>query len=172
MAYFLSIAKYPLITSAKMSGVVPVENPTEKPDPTMEYKLLFELTYNNPDSMAKELNDGLAEIGRVINLHVASGIPAEKIIPVVVVHGSALYSVMNNEAYQKKYACENPNLQLIAELEQKAVVKFIACGQAMAFFQVDRSTLPPEFKVSLTAQTVLSNYQTKNYVLYVINTVK
>lgn len=43
--------------------------------------------------------------------------------------------------------------------------KFIACGQALAFFEVERESLLPVVKVSLTAQTVISGYQVKGYVL-------
>lgn len=166
MEKMLAIVEYPLMKAGKFSGVVPVKDPAEIPDPNIDYKLLFELTTNNPDSTAKDINSGLMEIARVINLHVASGIPVKKIIPVVVVHAGALYAICNNEAYQKKYKLDNPNLKVIEELEKKAGVKFIACGQAMAFFEVKKEDLLPEVKVSVTAQTVLSHYQLKGYVLY------
>jgi hypothetical protein len=74
------ILEYPLLKAGDFSGVIPVKDPTEIPDPGIEYRLLFELTTNNPDSIAKDINSGLAEIVRVINLHVASGIPVKKII--------------------------------------------------------------------------------------------
>jgi len=159
--------EYPLLKGGKFSGVIPVKDPTEIPDPNQEYKLLFELTANNPDSLAKDINQGLDEVTRVMNLHFASGIPAKKIIPVIVVHGPALAAISNNETYKRKFNMDNPNLKLIQDLE-KAGAKFIACGQAMAFFDVKKEELLPEVKVSLTAQTVLSNYQTKGYILYSI----
>ena len=160
------ILEYPLLKAGDFSGVIPVKDPTEIPDPNIEYKLLFELVTNNPDSIAKDINSGLAEIVRVINLHVASGIPVKKIIPVIVVHAGALYAINNNAAYQKKYKLDNPNLKTIDELEKKTGAKFIACGQAMAFFEVNKEDLLPEVKISVTAQTVLSHYQLKGYVLY------
>ena len=76
---------------------------TEVPDPTIEYKLLFEFTSNNPDSMAKDINMGLAEAARIINLHVASGIPLKQIKPVIVVHGGSLNAMSTNEFYKNKY---------------------------------------------------------------------
>ncbi len=161
--------EFPLINAGKFSGVVPVKDANEIPDPSIDYKLLFELTSNNPDSTVKEINNGLAEIARVINLHVASGIPLKKIIPVIVVHGPALDAISNNKAYQKKYKLDNPNIKTISQLEEKAGAKFIACGQAMAFFEVKKEDLLPEIKISLTAQTVLSHYQLKGYVLYKIS---
>lgn len=155
--------EYPLLKGGKKSGIIPVKNPTEIPDPAIDYKILFELTENNPDSLANEINAGLDEIARVINLHVASGIPAKKIIPVIVVHGGALHALKNNAAYQKKYKQDNPSVQLMNDMI-KLGATFIACGQAMSFFEVKPEELLPFVKISLTAQTVVSGYQLKGYV--------
>lgn len=162
----LAIAEYPLMKAGDFSGIVPVKNPDEIPDPNIDYKLLFELTMNNPDSAVKEINAGLMEIIRVINLHVASGIPVKRIYPVIVVHAAALNAISNNNVYQKKFKIDNPNIKILDELEKKTGAKLIACGQAMAFFDVKKEDLLPEVKVSVTAQTVLSHYQLKGYVLY------
>ena len=159
------IASYPAIKGGEQSGVLAVDNITEVPDPKMEYKLLFELTRNNPDSLAKDVNYGLTEISRIINLHVAAGIPIKNISPVIVVHAAALKAITTNEYYKEQYKISNPNLTLINDLKSMGA-KFIACGQAMHFFDVKRESLLPNVKVSLTAQTVLSSYQLKGYVLY------
>src|SRR6187399_1364529 len=105
-------AIYPLLKGGMNSGVIPVADPTEVPDPNMDYKILFEMTGNNPDSTIKEINNGLAEIARVINLHVAAGVPVKRIIPVIVIHAMALHAFKNNEAFQKKYKIDNPNIKL------------------------------------------------------------
>ncbi len=164
--------EYPLFKSGMFSGVIPVKDPDEIPDPNQDYKLLFELTYNNPDSLSKEVNAGLVEIERIINLHFASGIPLKRIMPVIIVHGMSLNAIGTNEMYQKKFRTDNPNIAVIHDLIQKAGARFIACGQAMAFFGFKKENLLPEVKVSLTAQTVLSNYQLKGYVHYDISDVK
>jgi len=155
---------YPLLKGGNFSGIVPVANPTEIPDPNIDYKILFELTANNPDSTIKEINESLDEVARVINLHIASGIPQKKIFPVIVVHAGALNALKSNEAFNKKYKINNPNIKLIHDLE-KIGAKFIACGQAMAFLGISRDELLPEVKISLTAQTVISSYQLKGYIL-------
>ena len=164
--------QYPLLKGGDFSGFVPVNNADEIPDPNIDYKLLFELTYNNPDSTAKDINGGLTEITRIINLHVASGIPAKRIFPVIIVHGMALDAICNNAAYQKRHKLDNPSIQLINDLIKKAGAKFIACGQAMVAFDVKKEDLLPDVKVSITAQTVLSHYQLKGYVLYKINDIR
>jgi intracellular sulfur oxidation DsrE/DsrF family protein len=169
MQKLFSRIEYPVLKAGKMSGIVQVKDANEIPDPTIDYKLLFELTVSNPDSLAKEINGGLTEITRIINLHFASGIPLNKIIPVIVVHGGALDAISNNAAYQKKYKLDNPSTKTIEELEKKTGAKFIACGQAMAGFNVKKEDLLPDIKISLTAQTVLSHYQLKGYVLYQVS---
>lgn len=159
---------YPLIKAGTWSGVIPVSNPTEIPDPIIRYNLLFELVINNKDTAVKEINHGLTEICRIINLHVASGIPVKNISPIVVVHGSALYSFYANDYFKKKYKVDNPNIAVVEELVKKTGASFIACGQAMNFFEVSQEEMIPQMKVSLTAQTVLSGYQLKGYKLYEI----
>lgn len=167
MERLLAISQYPYIKGGKWSGIIPVADPTEIPDPNRDYKLLFSVHARNPDSLAKEINKSLDEVARVLNLHFASGIPASKIIPVVIVQGSGLEAIMKNESYRKKHSTDNPNLKLIHDLEN-AGTKFIACGQAMAFQEVKRDDLLPEIKITLSAKTVLSNYQLQGYVLYSI----
>jgi len=158
-----AVSIYPVINAGDGSGVIPVDNPTEIPDASIDYKLLFEITENNPDSAASIDNYDLVEVARVINLHVASGVPLKKIFPVIVVHGPALNALKNNEYYQKKYKMDNPNIKLINELANVGA-KFIACGQAMAFTDTKREALLPLVKISLTAQTALSSYRLKGYI--------
>lgn len=158
-----ALSIFPVLNAGEFSGVIPVKDPTEIPDPNQDYKLLFELVNNNPDSIIKENNEGLVEVVRVINLHVASGIPLKRIIPVIVVHGGALNAFTTNEYYNKKFKSDNPNIKLIGELE-KLGTKIIACGQAMAYRNLQKEDLLPTIKVSVTAQTVLTNYQLKGYV--------
>ena len=168
MEKLFAIAQYPYIKGSKWSGVIPVSDPTEIPDPTREYKLLFELTEKNPDSLAKDINKSLDEVARILNLHYASGIPPKKIIPVIVIHGPGLEALETTANYKKKHSVDNPNIKLIEDLKNVGA-KFIACGQAMAFHELTKDNLLPDIKVSLTAQTVLSNYQLQGYVLYPID---
>ena len=76
-------------------------------------------------------------------------------------------ALLNNEAYKKKHSVDNPNFKVLSELE-KIGTKLIVCGQSMAFKDFKKEDLLPEVKISLTAKTVLSNYQLQGYVLYSI----
>lgn len=160
----LQTEEFPVINAGKHSGVFPVSGITEVPDPHMQYKLLFEVTQRNPDSLLKMPDFNFVEVAREINLHVASGIPLKNVSVVIVVHGDALNSISNNSIYYKRFKMNNPNLKLIQKLE-KLGVRFIACGQAMSFLNISKEDLLPEVRVSLTAQTALSGYQLKGYVL-------
>ena len=156
--------EFPVINAGKYSGVFPVKDITEVPDPKMQYKLLYEMTQENSDSALNEPDYSLVEIARLINLHVGSGIPLKNLSIIVVAHGLALHSISTDQAYQQKFKMNNPNLKLIKDLE-KAGVRFIACGQAMLFMNVKEQDLVPGIKISFTAQTALSGYQLKGYVL-------
>jgi intracellular sulfur oxidation DsrE/DsrF family protein len=59
---------------------------------------------------------------------------------------------------------DNPSLKLVRELE-KIGARFIACGQALDFMGLEKKDLLPAVKVSFTAQTALTSYQLKGYVL-------
>ena len=161
---------YPLIKSSKWSGIAPVANIDEIPDPKLQYNLLMEVVsgiQNNHDTFnIKNVNGGLGEVARILNLHIAAGIPKKNIHIVPVVHAAALYSLLNNESYQKRYKIINPSLALIKELKD-AGTKFIACGQAMYFFNIKKEEMIPEVKISFTAQSVLSSYLLKNYFNYI-----
>jgi intracellular sulfur oxidation DsrE/DsrF family protein len=160
-----AIAVYPVLHGGDFSGVMAVPNPTEIPDANAEYKLLFEVTQETPDSAVDKINPGLAEVARVINLHVQSGIPMKKIKPVIVVHAGAVSSIANNAYHQQHWKIDNPNLRLINSLDSLGA-RVIACGQALEYYGVPRAVLLPQVKVAVTAQVVLSSYGSKGYVIY------
>ena len=148
-----------------MEWRMPVSNADEFPDKMQQYKLLMEISEGTKDSTeAKEINESIAEVGRLINIHIAAGIPQKNITVVVVAHGTVLRALFNNAAYREKYKIDNPNIPVLNELTA-AGVKFIACGQAMFYFGVNKSQFIPAVKVALSAQSELTSYQLKGYVL-------
>jgi intracellular sulfur oxidation DsrE/DsrF family protein len=157
---------YPVVKSCAKSGVLPVEGITEKPDNNTRYKLLISLAIGSSEGeKVKKLNKGLEEAGRILNLHVAAGIPKEKIDLVIVTHGKALYALFNNDAFKQEFKADNPNITVIKEL-QDAGAKFIACGQAMGFLEIKNEQLLPSVKIAMSAKVALSTYQQKGYALY------
>lgn len=150
--------------------VVAVKDVDEKPDPSLDYRIVFDLTFYAKADEEKEnfdsssINWGIADIGRIMNLHVTAGIPTSRLDFVVAVHAEALPSFLNEETYQKKYRTSNPNVKLIKELSD-AGIKFLVCGQSLTWMGYAKSDLVPQAKVTLTAQTTLSQYQLKGYAL-------
>ena len=160
---------YPAVKASKFSGVLPVTGITDKPDINLKYKLVISLTYGTSDpDKVKELSRGLAEAGRIVNLHIAAGVPKENLEVVIVTHGKALYSLLNNEAFKKQFKADNPNAVIIKELED-AGAKFVACGQAMQYLEIKNEELMPEVKIALAAKVALSTYQLKGYTLFDID---
>ncbi|HKC36214.1 MAG TPA: DsrE family protein [Chitinophagaceae bacterium] len=160
---------FPAIKGYKWAGVAPVQNVDELADPNMKYKLLMELTgfaAKGQEATAKnEINGGLGEVGRKVNLHVAAGVPKKNIDLVIVVHAGALFAFLNNEKYKRKYGIDNPNIAFIKELQDFGA-KIIVCGQAMTFLRLEMEDLVPGIRQALTAQTVLSTYQLKGYTYF------
>jgi intracellular sulfur oxidation DsrE/DsrF family protein len=143
-------------------GVSEVPYAVEKPDPNIDYKIVVEV------STAPEKNDVVHElfekVASVVNLHALGGVPKDKLHVVLVIHGAAAQYIVNNEAYQKKFGINNPNLPLFTALND-AGVRVLVCGQSVIKRNIDPATIAPEVKVSLSAVTALTTYQLKGYAL-------
>ena len=159
---------YPAIND-QQGGVVPVADADDNADPNTKYKLLIEVTTGIKDKKDStnihRANWVLYGIARELNLHVGAGIPKKNIDVVVVAHGEVLNSLLNNDAYRKKYRIDNPNIAIVNQLLQ-AGVHFVTCGQSMFYMNIKKEDLMPGMHVAFSAQTALSTYQLKNYVHY------
>lgn len=145
----------------------------ERPDPGMDYKIVYDFTaipkLADTEKMdSSKVNWGLEEVGRHFNLHAAAGIPKEKIKMIVVIHALGSKSFFNNEEYQKRYKRDNPNLYLINELT-KAGVKIVQCGQSAVWMGLKKEMFIPEVKIAMSAKTAISTYQMKGYALLKMN---
>lgn len=159
-------AFFPLIVNSEESAVYPVPLVTEKIDPKMKYKLLFHMIIWSKDPGARsKINEGLAEIGRIINLHIAAGVPKENLELAVITNGSAMNVYLNNEAYQKKFKTNNPNLDILRQFTDLKT-SLIACGQSEIFRNISPTDFIPAVKTAESAKVALSTYQLKGYVLF------
>lgn len=158
----MSVSKYPVIKGHKYAGVLPVAGIDEKPDPTLQYNIVVDATGYSKDST--KVNWVLYNIGRIYNLHVEAGIPKEQINIVVALHNLAGDAFYTNKVYQEEYEVENPNVDLINELKANGV-RFLMCGQSLAFSGKKKNDLLPGTNVTLTAQTTITSYQLKGYAL-------
>ncbi len=132
----------------------------EKPNPELNYKILVDV--NTASEKPEIVNENLEAVAKVLNLHILGGVPLKNLQVVLVVHGAAAFNLMNNVAYQQKYAVDNPNLPLLTELG-KAGVKIFICGQTVLKRNIDYHLLAPEVTVAMSAITTITNYTIKGF---------
>ena len=149
---------YPVIKN--YGGIFDIPYAEEKPDSSLDYNIVIEVEHaiDSPDSVNWALNN----VARLLNIHVMAGVKPEKLHVVLAIHGGAAYSILNNEAYERKYKVSNPNLLLFEELE-KAGVKMFVCGQSLIARKIDRMKMVPQVKVASSMLTTLTTYQLKGY---------
>jgi intracellular sulfur oxidation DsrE/DsrF family protein len=169
IALLLSISLLPAFAQNKVNPVIKnfgtvseVPYAVEKPDPKLDYKIVVEVNSDNPKP--ETVHEFFEKVAAVVNLHALGGVPANKLHVVMVIHGPAAQYIVNNDAYQKKFNTNNPNLSLFTAL-QDAGVKVFVCGQSLIKRNIDPKTVAPEVKVSLSAITTLTTYQLKGYSL-------
>jgi len=161
--FFLSNAQTKVNPVIKSYGTVfQLPNADQKPDPSLKYNILVELTENGskPDS----LNEYIEALATLVNLHAAEGVPKENIQMVVVLRKMAPFAVFDNELYKEKFKCDNPNLQILKEL-MDAGVEFFVCGQTMQKRNIDTKKLVAGTKVASSGLTAITTYQLKGYAM-------
>ena len=141
-------------------GIFDAPYAVEKPDPTMQYKIVIDIASNDaePDGIAYSLTN----VARLMNLHAMGGVPKENMHVVLAIHGPAAFSVMNNEEYKNKYDVDSPYLELFKELKA-AGVKMFACSQSLRGRSIDHTKMVPEVGVATSMLSVMTTYQLKGY---------
>jgi intracellular sulfur oxidation DsrE/DsrF family protein len=142
--------------------VFQLPNSDHKPDPSIKYKIIVELTENG--SKADSLNEYIEALATLVNLHAAEGVPKENIQMVVVLRKMATYAVFGNELYKEKFKCDNPNLQILKELMGSGV-EFYVCGQTMEKRNIDTKKLVAGTKVASAGLTAITTYQLQGYTM-------
>ncbi|MBO6572213.1 MAG: DsrE family protein [Balneola sp.] len=136
------------------------------PDSEIEYKIVVDLKTLQRDK--ESINPGLNNVARMLNLHGLGGVKAENLNVAVAIHGGATDVILNNEAYQKKYELDNPNLKLIDELKEAGVELFV-CGQSLLARNYEHEEVNSQIKIGLSMLTVVTTYMHKGYYQMVFN---
>lgn len=159
----------PYLTGNLWLSVVKPKEVNDLPDPSKEYKLVFEIVNfsrkDNKETAFQEENSLLVEAARIINLHIASGIAPEKLKAVLVIHGGATKFLFNDLMYKDNFKIANPNLPLIKQMQNKGI-KFVVCGQYMTWEGLKLGDLTKNIQEAFSAKTALSNYQNQGYIYY------
>ncbi len=149
----------PLI--AGYGRTAPVEHAGVRPDPSLDYKVVVNVTEaGGPDRPPM----GLEKAARLANLLAESGVPADRRHIVVIISGPATAAVLTEAAMKARGKGTNPSADLISKLNAAGVGVHV-CGQALAGAKIARSEVLPEVQVDLSALTTLSTLQLQGYAL-------
>jgi intracellular sulfur oxidation DsrE/DsrF family protein len=147
---------YPLISGH--GGVVPLPRAAEQP--RKGAKALFDIT---GDAKPGEVNKGLEQVARLLNLYGAAGLKAENVKIAAVCHGEADKAVLSDAAYCTRFkVATNPNLPLIRDLKKEGVELFV-CGQSLQELGFKAEEVAEEVPVADSAMLVLLNKQADRY---------
>jgi intracellular sulfur oxidation DsrE/DsrF family protein len=153
---------YPFFKGSTNTGVLPVDNPTLPYGYKGKCKLVFDLGY---EAEKGQINGGIEEVMRVINLHGAAGIKKQDLDVYVIFHGPATASFLDDDLFNKQFQVSNPNLPLIKQL-QDAGVKLVICGQTLGLRNMNISSFPDGTLKAFSARTASSDLVQRGYMLY------
>jgi intracellular sulfur oxidation DsrE/DsrF family protein len=136
---------------------------TDRPDPNMQYKIVFEASADAFDSA--HIYQPLEHLARMYNLHVYGGVLQKNLEVVLVIGGVGIPVIMNNEAYKKRYGVDNPNLKILEELKA-AGIRINGCAQATLKNSIDPSEVNPLITIIFSRFTTVSTYQMKGYAYF------
>lgn len=137
-----------------------IENPDIKTNTDSELKVIFDVSKSAED--ASQINSYIVTAARFLNMHAEAGVPEKNLKVALTIHGGAWKDILTNEAYNEKYGVDNPNTELLEQLN-KAGVDIILCGQTANYRKVNKSTTNANVKLALSAMTALIQYQNMGY---------
>jgi intracellular sulfur oxidation DsrE/DsrF family protein len=138
-----------------------IEKPGERPDPTLDYKVLMIATDGEENG---EPAPALDRAARLVNLLAVSGVPADHRHIAIIIYGPATKAVLTEEARTARKLGPNPSAEPIAKLIA-AGVSIRVCGQALAGRNIAHSEVLPGVEVDLSAVTTAATLQLKGYAL-------
>jgi intracellular sulfur oxidation DsrE/DsrF family protein len=140
-----------------------IADPFEKPDPSLRYKIVFEIS--DPARDLAKVHHGLERVGRMANLLSVHGVDVQPGDLVVAVHGAAGRALLTDAAHAKRFEGKpNPNIGILSALA-KAGISVRICGQSMMAAGYGRDALHPDVKVDVSAITTVATYQMRGYAL-------
>lgn len=142
-------------------GIYDIQNATVKPDQE-EYNIVIDVVTRKGDE--KSIAFSLINVARLINLHAVGGVSPENINVVLAIHGPMTYTILNNDAYRKRFEVDNPNIELIKSLKNSGV-KITVCGQSMIGREVSSNEILQEVDIATSMLTTVTTYQLKGYAM-------
>lgn len=152
--------QFPIVK--EFGGIYEIAEATERPDPSLEYKIIVDLT--SPPEDYKQISRWVDNVARLMNLHGLAGVPKEKIKVKVVIHGGAIFTLLNDENYQKRNEVANPNIKVYEALKGAGADIYV-CGQSLIARNLKTTDLWPGVTIAHSAMTTITTYVPQGYVL-------
>ena len=152
--------QFPIVKG--FGGIYEIPDATERPDGTLEYKILVDLTSPSEDN--KEISRFVDNVARMMNLHGLAGVSKDRLKVKVILHGGGIFTLLNDENYKKKYEVDNPNLKVFEALKESGV-DVMVCGQSLIARNLKTSDLWPGVRIAHSALTTITTYVPKGYIL-------
>jgi intracellular sulfur oxidation DsrE/DsrF family protein len=110
-----------------------------------------------------ELNGGIEKVCRFVNIYAGAGNEPAQVSIAVVLHGDATLTILNDDAYSKRFETDgNPNLACLHELHE-AGVEIYVCGQSLTGKGGKAEDVVVFADVAVSGLTALVNLQADNY---------
>ena len=127
-----------------------------------EFAHSFDVSRN---AEGEERNRRFESAARFINMHAANGVDPDNMRVAVVVHGSAVYDLLTDEARAARDLGEvNPSGDMVRAMLGEGV-RFLVCGQSAAGQGVSQADLIEGTEMALSAMTAHALLQQRGYTL-------
>lgn len=151
--------QFPIVKG--FGGIYEIPDATERPDGTLEYKILVDLTSPSEDN--KQISRFVDNVARMMNLHGLAGVTKDRLKVKVILHGGGIFTLLNDENYKKRFEVENPNLKVFEALKE-AGADIMVCGQSLIARNLKTSDLWPGVRVAHSALTTITTYVPQGYI--------
>lgn len=132
----------------------------EKPDPTLNYRILFDVSEPNRD---KDLpHQTFRRAGSLLNAMATNGVKLGTGAIAIVVHGAPDANLLTDAAHIKRFGKPNPSRALLEELAA-AGVSIRICGQSYLARGYTREELHPAVQLDLMAMVTIANLMAQGY---------
>jgi intracellular sulfur oxidation DsrE/DsrF family protein len=159
LSAFAQTPQFPIVKG--FGGIYEIPDATERPDGTLEYKILVDLTSPSEDN--KQISRFVDNVARMMNLHGLAGVTKDRMKVKVILHGGGIFTLLNDENYKKRFEVENPNLKVFQALEE-AGAEILVCGQSLIARNLKTADLWPGVSVAHSALTTITTYVPKGYI--------
>lgn len=153
-------SQFPLVKG--FGGIYEVPEATERPDPSLDYKIIVDMTTGPEDP--KQISRWVDNVARLMNLHGLAGVKKDQMHVKVVIHGGAIFTTLNNSEYNSRYQVDNPNLPVYEALKGAGVEVFV-CGQTLRARSLTKDNILPGIEVAHSALTTITTYVPQGYTM-------